>query len=134
MPRLRLCLICFFSVSVPHPGLRRTVLLLLLPFHFYFLTSPAIIVDFFPAFLFEQLMITSLHDPTYRRAPRQRAMGRSPPGYDLPLWSEKSEGMDMLGLQIHRLIQACCSGSILHSRDYYLLLACPGQFDTDRNV
>ena len=109
-------------------------MLVSLPFHFYFLTRLAIVVDFFPAFLFEQLMITSLHDPTYRRAPRQRAMGRSPPGYDLPLWSKKSEGMDMLGLQIHRLIQACCSGSILHSRDYYLLLACPGQFDTDRNV
>src|ERR1700747_1948762 len=79
-------------------------------------------------------MITSLHDPTYRRAPRQQAVGRSPPGYDLPLWSKKSEGMHIFGLQIRRLIQACCNGSILHSRDYYLLLACPGQFDADRNV
>ena len=61
-------------------------------------------------------------------------MGISPLGYDLPLWPRKSEGVDIFGLRIRRLVQAYCNGSILRSQGYFLLLFFDGQFDTDRNV
>src|ERR1700751_3822157 len=75
----------------------------------------------------------SLRSDVSSRSPPTSA-GKIATEYNLPLWSKKSEGVDIFGLPIRRLIQACCNGSILRSRGYYLLLACPGQFDTDRNV
>ena len=49
-------------------------------------------------------------------------MGILPLEYDLPLWPKKPEGVDIVGLPIRRLVQACCNGSILHSQSYFLLL------------